>query len=183
MRSYPNAAQGLKYLFYAEIVAVAATLLIWVPLLGSILALVSLVLSLVGLNMAGRDHQGFHTAFTLSIVALVISVVSTFLGIGILGAILNVISAVVNLAIVYYVVTTASILAHIMDNEELPRKGRTVWTLYLVCSIIVVMCSVLMVVPLVNLVAVVVTWVVAIIQLVAYILYMIFLYSGSKVLA
>jgi hypothetical protein len=59
VRTYPNAAQGLKLLFIGEIVAIVGAILSLVPVLGPILIVGSEVLILLGLYKAGTDDQGY----------------------------------------------------------------------------------------------------------------------------
>ncbi len=188
MKNYPNAANGLHLMFIAEVLAVVGAILMLIPiinLIGSILAIIALVMMLVGLNKAGADDQGYRTAFMLSIVNLVVSIIGAFVSTGAIGGILDIVSTILNLAVVYYVITTTSNLARSIGNEELPRKGHTVWTLYIVCAIISVICAILAMIPSLVIIAIagIIAIIVAIIQIIAYILYMIFLSNGSKALA
>ena len=176
MRSYPNAAQGLKLLFIAEIVAIVAAVLSLVPFVGAILSIVGLVLVLVGLYKAGADDEGYKTAFIISIVNLVVGTISGFTG-GVLGTILTIISTILELAVVYYVVTTTGNLAHSRGNDELSAKGQTVWKLYLICAVASIIIALLSFIPLLG---GVLAFVLAIVQIIAYILYLIFLNKAPK---
>jgi len=188
MKNYPNAANGLHLMFIAEVLAVVGAILMLIPiinLIGSILAIIALVMMMVGLNKAGADDQGYRTAFMLSIVNLVVSIIGAFIPVGAIKSILSIVSTVLNLAVVYYVITTTANLSHSIGNEELPRKGNTVWVLYILCAIISVICTILVMIPSLVIIAIagVIAIIVAIIQIVAYILYMIFLSNASKALA
>ena len=117
MRSYSNAAGGIKLLFIAEIVAIIGAVLALVPFVGAILSIVSLILILVGLNKASADDEGYRNAFIISIINLVVGIVSLFVGNAVFATILNIASTILNLAMVYYVVNTTSNLAHSMGND------------------------------------------------------------------
>ena len=134
---YTAAGRGLNKIFVGEILAILS----FIPLLGGILALVGLILILVGLNEASQAAEGYRTAFWLGIASIVAAVLSLFVpGVGLVGDILAFI-------IVYLVCTTT---ANILDENGDPAtaaKGRFVWKLYIVCTIIMVICGVLALIP------------------------------------
>jgi TRAP-type C4-dicarboxylate transport system permease small subunit len=103
---------------------------------------------------------------------------------GVFSSILNIGSTILNLMVVYYVITTTGNLGHSIGNQELEAKGKTVWTLYLICAIASVVITLVSLIPLLGtLVGAVLAVVMAVVQIVAYILYLIFLYKGSQALA
>lgn len=180
MTNYPKAAEGLKLLFIAEIVSILGALLSLVPFVGVILLIVAQVLILLGLYKASGDDSGYQTAFIITIVNLVVSVIGIFAG-GAFATILNVASAILDLAVVYYVVNTTGNLAHSMGNDVLSSKGKTVWGLYLACTIVSVIITLLSLIPLLgSLLAVALGVILLIVQLIAYILYLIFLNKASQ---
>ena len=66
MQDLQNAGSGLKKMFIASIGAVVCTVLLIIPIvniLAMIGALVFAIISLVGLNEAGKDIEGCKTAF------------------------------------------------------------------------------------------------------------------------
>jgi hypothetical protein len=183
VKTYPNAAQGLKLLFIGEIVAIIGAILSLVPVLGPILMVASEVLILLGLYKAGADDQGYHTAFIISIANLVVGILNIFVS-GVFSSILTIGSTILSLMVVYYVVTTTGNLGHSIGNEELEAKGKTVWTLYLICAIASVVITLISLIPLLGpLAGGVLGVIVAIIQIIAYILYLIFLSKASQALA
>lgn len=179
MRSYPKAAGGLKLLFIAEILAIVAAVLALVPLVGAILAIVAQVLILVGLYQAGGDDEGYKTAFIITIVNLVVSVVSVFAG-GVFASILSIVSTILNLAVVYFVVNTTGNLAHSMGKDELSTRGEKVWKLYLICAVASIVITLLSFIPAL---AAALGILLAIFQIIAYILYLIFLNKAAQALA
>lgn len=106
---FPNAYNGVKKIYTAEILAViAAAALLIVALLGfglkdidvenidaaqagsvggililtlaaGVISIVSLIMMIVGLNQAKLDEPAFRTALILSVVSLVLAVVGTFI--------------------------------------------------------------------------------------------------------
>lgn len=180
MRNYPSAAGGIKLLFIAEIVTIIGAVLVLVPVVGIVLLIIGMALVPVGLYRASADDEGYKTAFIISIVNLVVGVVGVFVGDGVFGSILDIVSSILNLAVVYYVVNTTGNLAHSMGNDELPAKGHTVWMLYLICTVASVIIALLSFIPLLGAALAIVL---LIVQLVAYILYLVFLSMASKALA
>ena len=106
MKQYPKAAEGLKLMFYGELLAIIGILLT-IILIGPIIALVGEILVLVGLYRARMDDEGYGTAFMLSIVNIVLSIVGLFVpSDGLLGSLLSIISTIISLAIIYFVCST-----------------------------------------------------------------------------
>ena len=182
MKQYPNAANGLKLMFYGEILTIIAPLFLLVPWVGTILILIGGVLSLVGLNQAGSDDAGYRTAFVLTIVNLVLSIVVLFVGDGFLATLIGLCSSVLSLLIVYYVCITTANLLHSIGEENLSSRGRTVWMINLICTVVGVVISLLMYIPILNVLAMAASIIMVIVQLIGYILYLMFLYGSCKVL-
>jgi hypothetical protein len=181
--NYPNASQGLKLVFYGEIVMIIGLLLIWVPLVGSLIIIVGGVLDIVGLYKAMPDDNGYQTALTLSIVIVVVNVISNFAGDGALGTILSILSTVANLGVTYYVVNTTCNLLHSVGAADIEAKGKTVWTINLVCAVVNVVLDVLILVPIIQILAAVCAFIMAIVALVGYVLYLLFLNKAYPALA
>lgn len=179
---YHHAAEGLRLMFIGQILMLVGLALVWVPLLGSLLAIAGMVVEMVGLYKAGNDDQGYRTALIFVAVALVVDLVAGFLGEGILNSILSLVTEVLSLMVVVQVCTTTSLLLHSVGNEKLGQRGGTVMKLYVVCTAVSIVCGVLGVIPIVNILAGLVTAVAAIAQVVGYVLYLTFLYGSSKAL-
>lgn len=171
-------SKALQWLFIAEILMIFSG----AGLIGTILGIVAFVLNLLALYGASQLDSGYHTAFILSIVGIVVSVISTFAGDGFFATLVGIISDVVALGILYFVVTTTC--KHLDDRGavELSMKGDSVWKINLICTIISVVLSLLMYIPIINVAAAVVIVIVAIVMLVAYIRYLIFLWKSHKAL-
>lgn len=182
MRKYPNAADGLKLMFYAQIIVIVGAVLSLVPVLGSVIVIVGSIVSLVGLYKTQADDSGYQMAFYVTIASIVVGVIKNFAGNGIFGSLVGIVNTVLNLAIIYYVCTTTSNLLHSVGNEALANRGITVWKIYLVVTIIAVVCSVVAYIPVLNIIASVVVLVAAIVTLVGYILYLMFLNGSYKAL-
>ena len=167
---FTTAGQGLKTVFIGELLCV----LFFIPLAGPFLALAGLIVTLVGLNASGRAHEGYRTAFTLSIVSIVLSVLTLFIGF------LSIIVSILDVAIVYYVCTTSAGLLSQKGDAYQAAKGATVWKIYAGCLVVSIICSILAIVPLINVFAAIASVITAIVQLVGMILYVVFLYKAQE---
>lgn len=168
MGSYRTAGDGLMLVFIGEIICIFSFL----PLLSLILGIIGTIVELVGLNKAGRAADGYRTAFTLSIVIIVISIV------GLIVPFVGVINRILSMVVLYIVCnTTADLLDHC--DYETAQRGRTVWKICLGCTIVLVVCAVLLFIPLINILAAIAAVVTAIVSIVGGILYLIFLYRAS----
>ena len=182
MKQYPNAANGLKLMFYGEILTIIAALFLLVPWVGTILTLIGGIVSLLGLNQAGSDDAGYRTAFALTIANLVLSIVGAFVGDGFLATLISLCGSVLSLLIVYYVCITTANLLHSIGEENLSSRGRTVWMINLICTVVGVVIGLLMYIPVLNILAMAASVIMVIVQLIGYILYMMFLNGSYKAL-
>ena len=182
MSNYPNAAQGLKLMFWAEIAVILCTVLMLIPLVNLIGILVTLaagIVSLVGLYKAGNDAEGYKTAFALTIISLVIGLFSDMDN-GI-GALLSIAESVLDLAVVYYVCVTTAKLLTAVGNLEVAEQAK-VWKVYLICTVIGMVCSVLTLFPILDVLAAFVLLIAAFVMIGAGILYLVFLYKSYRAL-
>ena len=180
MFRYPNASDGLKLMFYGEILVIIGTLLVWLPLVGVLLLLIGGIVSLVGLNRAGKDDEGYRTAFMLNIINIIVGLFSG--GNGTLSAIMSIISSLISLAVIYFVCTTTANLLHSVGAVETEQRGRTVWNINLVCTVVSVVLMLLAFIPIVNILAAVGMIIVVIAELVGYVLYLMFLNASYQAL-
>lgn len=185
MEKYQNAASGLKLMFIAQIGTIVCSVVSVIPIvgiIGSIGALVFLVLNLIGLFGAGKDIAGCKTAFMLSIVNLVLSLLG-MIPVKILQTILGLAGYVVSFLIVYLVCTAVGEVMKELGAADIASTGGMVWKINLACYAALFVISILALIPFINIIAGLLGIVVAIVQLVALILYMIFLYKSSNKLA
>ena len=112
MNQYVNAGQGLKKVFIAAIGAIVCAVLMIIPvinLIASIGAIVFLVISLLGLNQAGKEIDGCKTAFILTIVNLVVRILAVpFAGSAVLSFIFTLVGTIISFLVTYYVCTSVS---------------------------------------------------------------------------
>lgn len=168
MGSYRTAGDGLMLVFVGEIICIFSFL----PLLGGILAIIGTVVELVGLHKAGTAADGYRTAFTLSVIIIVVSFV------GLMVPFAGVIGRILSMVVLYLVCTTTADMLDGFDVDTAER-GRTVWKLCLGCTLVMVVCAVLIYIPLINILVAIASVVTAIVALVSSILYLMFLYRAS----
>ena len=171
--NYYAVGRGLNKIFVGGILSIFS----FIPLLGSILALVGLILTLVGLNEASQVEYDYKTAFMLSIAAIVLNILGLFL------PFMNLIASILNFAVVYCICNTTAAILDAEGDGDTAAKGRFVWKLYVVCTIIMVVCGLLALIPGVVILAALVIIPTAIASVVAGIQYLIFLYRASNFLS
>lgn len=179
---YPNAARGLKLMFIGRMLAIASLLLFWVPIVGIVLMLAPLVLELIGIYKAGYDDENYRGALVFAVLVLAVNLVSGLLGEGILSSVLDMASSVLNLLMVYGVCNTTSNLLHSIGQESLSQRGGTIVKLYTGCVAVSVVCQALGLIPIINIAAALVSGIAGLVLVVGYVLYLLFLYSSSRVL-
>ena len=150
---YPNAYNGVKKIYTAQILALVALFLMLIGLIGLIAALpsgdevpdevsgslvlfaglilisgiidiVAFIINIVGLNSAKKDEEIFKKAVTWTIVAIVIAVVSSFMETGSMtGDLFRVVSDLANLLITIYIIQGIVSLASRLNNQDIAEKG------------------------------------------------------------
>ena len=185
MQDLQNAGSGLKKMFIASVGAVVCTVLLIIPIVNILAmfgALIFSIISLVGLNEAGKDIEGCKTAFLLTIVNVVINILKNIFGSGFLGVLLAIAGYIVGFLIVYFVCkSVADVLEQ--SDPDVAKTGHMVWKINLVCYAAALVIAVLALIPVLNILAAAASIIIAIVALVASILYMIFLYKSSNALA
>lgn len=186
MGTYSNVAKGLKLVFVAEIVAIAAgvfSLIPFIGVIGSIATIICAILVLVGIKTAGADAEGYNKAFNLSIANIVISIVSVVIGlIPIIGSIIAVLLEAVSLVLAFLVVKhiciTTSQLAENIGNSELAERGKKVLKWYKTVTIIGVIIGILNAIPVISIIVAVPAVILGIFEIIVSVLYLIFLYKS-----
>lgn len=179
MRNYPNAALGLRYVFYGELLGIAYVFLFWVPLLGLVLSVAANVLHLLGLYRASSEDEGYRMAFYASVVNLVAAILGTF----VLSSLMQAVCLVLNMVSIYFVCITTSNLLYSLGSLPLSNRGRLVWKINLGCTVVSVAVTMMMLLPGLVVAGAMLGLVVSVVTLVGYIMYVLFLSQSCKVLA
>ena len=154
MLIFPNAAKGIKYVYYSILLMIITLgLSIFTLLFGffnfedgnpllllvgffviavAILAIVALVLELVGVFFAGKDNQTFMKAFYCIIANLVISIVSSIIGARVFSAIASVANTILNLAFIYFTILGIIELANQLGNSQMADEGQKTTKYYFI---------------------------------------------------
>lgn len=182
---YTNAGPGLKKMFIAQIGSVICGVLLVIPLINLIAmvgVLVFLIISLIGLNQAGKDIAGCQKAFQFTIAQLVLSVISNFAGSGFIGTLVSVAYSVMGFLITYFVCSSVAEVLRMRSYDDIASKGDLVWKINLVCYAVEIIVSVLSHIPLLNILTGPADIIVPVASLIAGILYITFLYRSSEAL-
>ncbi|MGN0656147.1 MAG: hypothetical protein ACI4KR_05090 [Ruminiclostridium sp.] len=188
--NYPNAAKGLKMMFWAEIASIIAVVFTVIPLIGIIGYLAAIacgVISIVGVYTAGKDNEGYKKAFMFTIISLIGSVIGACLAfipvVGtILASLISIACSILDLLVTYYIITTSANILRGIGANAIADKGMNVWKIVMICTIAGVIISLLSIIPIISIIAGVLGIFVGIAELVAAILYLIFLYNSYKAL-
>ena len=167
---YTLAGQGLKKVFIGQILCIFAL----IPIVGAILAVIGYVFHMLGLNTASKTHPGFKTAFTVAIASLVVAILSIFL------PFLSVVTTILGLVECYYICTTSSEMLSSKGDATLAATGLSVWKMYMICIIVVVVCTILAFVPILGILAAIVLVIASIVLIVAGIRNIIFIYKAQE---
>lgn len=190
MGRYPSAAAGLRLIFLSYLLTLAAPLVApltaRVPLLDLLLSLAIMALLLAGLFRAGRDHGRYRGGLLFAALSFLLGLVSGFLSedqlAGPAGVLLDMVSLLLGLLMVYAVCGATSGLLRGADCEELSRRGILVLRIYAVCTAVTIVCQLLRAAAPVYLFAGLANAIANLVQFVNTILLMLFLYQSSKAL-
>lgn len=186
MYSYENAASGLKKMFTAQVGAIICVVLMMIPFIG-LIGLVGVfvfgIMSLIGLNSAGKDIEGCKTAFTLTIVQMVVSVIGNLAGTGVFATVFSVVNDILALLIVRAVCLSVAEVMENLNRQDVADTGRSVWKINLGCYVVDIVLTILAVIPVLGTVLAVAGSVVTVIlSLVAGIMYIMFLSKSYQAL-
>ena len=186
MFQYENAASGLKKMFTAQVGAIICVVLMMIPFIG-VIGLIGVfvfaIMSLIGLNSAGKDIEGCKTAFTLTIVQMVIRVIGNLAGTGVFATVFSVVNDILALLVVRAVCLSVAEVMDQLNQRVVADKGRSVWKINLGCYVADIILTILAVIPVLGTVLAVAGSVVTVIlSLVAGIMYIMFLSKSYKAL-
>ena len=183
---FQNAADGLKKMYIAQLATIFCAIFAVLPLIGLIGVfgiLVCSILSLIGLNSAGKDIEGCKMAFTLTVVRIVVGVLSNLFGTGIMATIFSVVNDVLALLITRAVCLSVAEVMESLNRQDVADTGRSVWKINLGCYVADIVLTILAVIPVLGTVMAVAGSVVTVILgLVAGIMYIIFLSKSYQAL-
>ena len=153
---YPNANNGVKKLFTAEILALIGTVALIIAAIaalvtaeaaemeetavgaaslsvaaifgiaGGVLAIIAFILEIIGLNAGGKDEPLFKTALSFAVAGVVVQSVASFVNAELVQEFANTFVPVASVMVIYYVVSAISALAAKLLDKEMVQKAKTV---------------------------------------------------------
>lgn len=156
---FPNAYNGVKKLFTAEILAligiVALIIAVFAGLVtteaakmeetavgavslsvtaifglaGGVLAIIAFILEIIGLNAGGKDEPLFKTALSFAVAGVVVQALASFVSSEIVQEFANTFVPVANVMVIYYAVSAISALASKLLDKGMARNAKTVITI------------------------------------------------------
>lgn len=156
---YPNAHNGVKKLFTAEILALIGTVALAIAafaalvtvgaaemdeqtvgaaslgvaavfgIAGGVLAIIAFILQIVGLNAGGKDEPLFKTALSFAVCGVVVQALASFVSSEFIQRFANTFVPVANVLLVYYVISAISNLAKKLGDNGMVQKAKTVITI------------------------------------------------------
>lgn len=218
--TYPNAANGVKKMFKAQILAILGTVFLAFAAIFSILlngsekaaaandsdsflavmmivafvaftaiTIAAAIMHLIGLGRAGRDERAFRTALFAILVNMVFIVLGTvFSGLknGTMSSLMNLLSTIMDMIAFLYVIQGIRNLAVELGNDKINKMGENIFKIILAVLVLEFIANIIELVfggQVSNTVAGVVALLAAILSFVQYIVYLIFLARGVKMLA
>lgn len=181
---YDVAGSGLRTMFQAQIAVIIGAVIMFIPLIGTVVGLITVVVAgvmiLSGLYAAGPAHEFYRKAFTFEIANLLLSLVYNFMDEGLLKTALGVAETAIGVYTIYLICTATEHLLSAKGDNAQAARGQFIWKLYLGCAVAGTVCAVLTVIPVINILAAIAAVVVGIVQLVAGIIYLMFLYNAYQ---
>lgn len=180
--NYPVVGEALKRIFFAEILAVIASIFSSTGLVSMMISLVGLAFSLTALGRLASLHPSYKNAFQFTVATILISIIHAFVSKHILiQGLLSIVSAALSVLIVYSICNATAFYLTEKGAAALAAKAN-VWKLYAALSLAFVICTFLLFIPILNVMAMVIMLLAGIILVAASILYLVFLYQSYKTL-
>lgn len=205
---FPNALEGVKKIYKAEIIAliggivgfVAAILALvgaksgsvgglagggFLIIAASVLFIIAFIMNIVGLNKAKPDEENFKNALYMVLVGIVLSIV---VGATKEGALIHTLgeslSNICNLLVNYLVATALLNLANRLGDAAVAQKAKTVRTLLTVVWIIALVLQVIgnTFTAKAGTIAFILVLIASVIEIIAYIIYLVLLGKARRML-
>ena len=217
--TYPNAADGVKKMFKAQLIEILGTVFLALAAIFTImlsssekagaandadsflavmmivsivafsgLMIVAAVMHLIGLVRAGRDERAFRTALFavfINLIFIVTGMVFSGLKNGTVSSLMNLFSTIMDMIAFIFVIQGIRNLAIELGNDKLDRMGDNIFKIILAVLVLEFIANIIVLISgghTSGIVAGVVYLIAAILSFVQYIIYLIFLARGVKML-
>lgn len=195
---FPNAYEGFRRIFLAEVLTLigiacsfigTATGSYFIYMMSSVMAIVSLVFILIGLNQAAKDQSSFRVAFILTFINLLLSIVLGVLsefGLPVLSPVSTIVSNGMSIAVDIMVFRGIKILAKKLYREDITKFGNIVLAILIIVNAITILVTLISFFEFsVKIAAFLITlsFVTGILGIVAYVFYLIYLNRVKNMLA
>lgn len=184
MLQFPNAASGLKKIFIGQMLAIAGTVLMLVPLInivGLFAILASVIMNFIGIMDAAKDDPGYRKALSYTIIQFLLSLLQFFLEENSIAyRLVDLADSVFGLMVLYHICHTTAKLLRLQHSNEIAAEGKRVWDINIKCIAAAVLCTLICFIPFVNIIAALALIVIAIVTIYAAVLYIIFIYHSYR---
>ena len=203
---FPNALSGVKKIFLAEIISLAATALGLVvsaifaaenstvneaiailSIAVMVVSLIAFIIKLIGLNEARKDEVGFSKAFFIVFAGIIVSVIGSFFAEGSLGGdLFKTLGNICEFLITFFIIGGIMNLAEKLNDAEMIAKGKkilamviTAWAIAIVAGLVGTLLGGSDTALAIAGVLIIIS---AVVEVVAYVIYLIYLAKAKKML-
>ncbi len=210
---FPNAYNGVKKLFTAEILALIGTVALLIgaiaaiftigaveadapevgaaslgvtaifALAGGVIIIIAFIFQIVGLIAGGKDETLFKTALSFALAGVIVQAAASFVPAEILQQIAKTFVPVAEVLLTYYVIAAIRSLAEKLGNSDMVLRAKGVITVVFVTYAVRILARVLGIFVLTGTVAGAVEIVGYVLAIVQFIVYLSYLSKAKKMLA
>lgn len=166
-----------------------ALLIVFVVLMivGLVFMVIGYINNIIGVRRAGKDEDGYNTAFWCIIFALIVTVVAVVLqlllpAVSVGDEIASVISQVMSVLGIIFIIQSTQVVLVKKNNEEYALKGNNAVLFIILPYVIAIVAKLISVFAQSSTVTLIVSIISLICMIVGYILYLIFLKKSSKLI-
>jgi len=156
-------------------------------IVGHVFMIIGYINNIIGVKRAGKDEDGYNTAFWCILFALIVTVITVVLQLllpqaSIVDDIAGVISSVMNVLGIIFIIQSTQVVLVKKNNEEYALKGNNAVFFIILPYVIAIIARLISVFARSNTVTLVVCIIALVCTVIGYILYLIFLKKSSKII-
>lgn len=210
---FPNAYNGVKKLFTAEILSLIGIIALAIAafaglftmgaveaeekmigaaslgvaavfaIAGGVLAIIALIFEIVGLTAGSKDEAFFKTALSFAVTGVVVQALASFVSAEIVQRFANTFVPVARVLLTYYVISAISALAKKLHDDGMVQRAKGVITIVYVTFGVTILAQVLSQFVVTGKAADVIELIGYALEIVQFIVYLSYLSSAKKMLA